>query len=52
MSEIYHDIPWRRHEDLDRYAVRRNVPVWIGGKKVTADRVVNRIIPSRKAISA
>lgn len=45
MSEIYQDIPWRRHEDLDRYAVRRNVPVWIGGKKVTADRVVKTCCP-------
>ena len=45
MSENYHDIPWRRQEDLDRYAVRRNVPVWIGGKKVIADRVVKTCCP-------
>ncbi|MBO4881259.1 MAG: molybdopterin-dependent oxidoreductase, partial [Firmicutes bacterium] len=45
MSERYHDIPWRRQEDLDRFAVRRNVPVWIGGKKVIADRVVKTCCP-------
>ncbi|MCR4804170.1 MAG: molybdopterin-dependent oxidoreductase [Clostridia bacterium] len=45
MSETFNDIPWRRQEDLDAYAVRRNVPVWIGGKKVIADRVVKTCCP-------
>ena len=45
MSEVYQDIPWRNREDLDRYAVQKNVPVWIGGRKVIADRVVKTCCP-------
>ncbi|MBQ1407958.1 MAG: molybdopterin-dependent oxidoreductase, partial [Eubacterium sp.] len=43
--ETYNEIPWRKHEDLDKYAVAKNVPVWIGGKKVIADRVVKTACP-------
>ena len=32
MSEVYHDIPWRNHEDLDRYAVQKKRD--IGKKKL------------------
>ncbi|MEA4901582.1 molybdopterin-containing oxidoreductase family protein [Desulfitobacterium sp.] len=35
----------RLHEDLNKYAVARNVPVWVGGKKVIADRVVKTACP-------
>jgi anaerobic selenocysteine-containing dehydrogenase len=35
----------RLQEDLDKYAVARNVPVWVGGKKVIADRVVKTACP-------
>ena len=35
--EEYNSIPWRKHEDLNKYAVATNVPVWLGGKKVIAD---------------
>lgn len=45
MAETYNPIPWRLHEDLDKYAVEKNVPVWIGGKKVIADRVVKTCCP-------
>ena len=45
MSETYNEIPWRKHEDLDRYAVAHDVPVWLGGKKVIADRVVKTCCP-------
>lgn len=38
-------VPWRKCEDLDKYAVAKNVPVWIGGKKVIADRVVKTACP-------
>ena len=38
-------VPWRKNEDLDNYAVATNVPVWIGGKKVIADRVVKTACP-------
>ena len=37
----FNPVPWRKHEDLDRYALERNVPVTIGGKIVIADRVVH-----------
>lgn len=43
--ESYHPIPWRKCEDLDRYAAAANVPVWLGGKKVIADRVVKTCCP-------
>ena len=45
MSEHYDPIPWRNREDLDRYAVAKNVPVWIGGEKVICDRVVKTCCP-------
>ncbi|MDN5345415.1 MAG: hypothetical protein PWQ18_1529, partial [Clostridia bacterium] len=35
----------RLHEDLDKYAVARNVPVTVGGKTVIADRVVKSACP-------
>ena len=43
--ETYNPIPWRKHENLDKYAWKKNVPVWIGGKKVIADRVVKTCCP-------
>lgn len=43
--EEYNSIPWRKHEDLNKYAVATNVPVWLGGKKVIADRVVKTCCP-------
>lgn len=43
--EKYNPIPWRKHEDLDKYAAAVNVPVWLGGKKVVADRVVKTCCP-------
>ena len=43
--EQYHPIPWRKQEDLNRYAVAFDVPVWLGGKKVIADRVVRTCCP-------
>lgn len=43
--EKYHPIPWRKCEDLNKYAVATNVPVWLGGKKVIADRVVKTCCP-------
>ncbi len=45
MKEEYNPVPWRKCEDLDKYAVAKNVPVWIGGKKVIADRVVKTCCP-------
>jgi anaerobic selenocysteine-containing dehydrogenase len=39
------DIIWPLKEDLDQYAIAINVPVWIGGKKVLADRVVKTACP-------
>jgi len=38
-------IPWRKHENLDKYAIATNVPVWIGGEKIIADRVVKTACP-------
>ncbi|PRR68705.1 molybdopterin-containing oxidoreductase family protein [Neomoorella humiferrea] len=35
----------RLHEDLDKYAIARNVPVTVGGKTVIADRVVKTACP-------
>ena len=35
----------RLQEDLNKYAVARNVPVWVGGKKVIADRMVKTACP-------
>lgn len=43
--EHMNPIPWRKHEDLDKYAVKHNVPVTIGGKVVIADRVVKTSCP-------
>ena len=43
--EHMNPIPWRKHEDLDKYAVKFNVPVTIGGKVVIADRVVKTSCP-------
>ncbi|MCL1876124.1 MAG: molybdopterin-dependent oxidoreductase [Synergistaceae bacterium] len=37
--------PFRKREDLDKYAVAKNAPVWLGGKKVIADRVVKTACP-------
>lgn len=45
MADEFMDIPWRLNEDLNKYAVDRNIPVWIGGKKVIADRVVRTCCP-------
>ena len=45
MSETYNEILWRKHEDLDKYAVAHDVPVWLGGRKVIADRVVKTCCP-------
>lgn len=36
---------WLLPEDLDKYAVAVNVPVWVGGDKVIADRVVKTACP-------
>ena len=33
--EHMNPIPWRKHEDLDKYAVKHNVPVTIDGKVAT-----------------
>lgn len=38
-------IEWPPKEDLNKYALATNVPVWIGGKKVVADRVVKTACP-------
>jgi anaerobic selenocysteine-containing dehydrogenase len=37
---------FQRHcEDLNKYAVAKNVPVWVGGEKIVADRVVKTACP-------
>ncbi|MCR6544630.1 molybdopterin-dependent oxidoreductase [Dehalobacterium formicoaceticum] len=36
---------WPLKEDLDKYAVATQVPVWVGGEKVLADRVVKTACP-------
>lgn len=33
-------VPWRKCEDLNRFAVKTNVPVTLNGETVIADRVV------------
>lgn len=38
-------VPWRKCEDLNKYAVATNVPVWVGEQKVIADRVVKTACP-------
>ncbi|HHW61764.1 MAG TPA: molybdopterin-dependent oxidoreductase [Syntrophomonadaceae bacterium] len=38
-------IQWPPREDLDKYAIAKNVPVWIGGEQVIADRVVKTACP-------
>lgn len=38
-------VPWRKQEDLNQYALAKHVPVWIGDKKVIADRVVKTACP-------
>lgn len=43
--EQYHPIPWRKHEDLDKYAVAKNAPVWLGGQAGDCDRVVKTCCP-------
>ena len=43
--EHMNPIPWRKHEDLDKYAVKHNIPVTIDGKVVIADRVVKTSCP-------
>ena len=45
MGEVYNPPKWRKQEDLDKYAAARNVAVWIGGKKVIADRMVKTCCP-------
>jgi len=42
---VTNPVPWRKHEDLDKYAFQRNVPVTIGGQVVIADRVVKTSCP-------
>lgn len=41
----YHAVSWRKSEDLDQYAVAKDVPVWVEGKKVIADRLVKTACP-------
>lgn len=42
---INNTVQWRNQEDLDKYAVAKNISVWIGGKKIIADRVVKTACP-------
>ncbi|WP_434510706.1 molybdopterin-containing oxidoreductase family protein [Desulfitobacterium sp. AusDCA] len=38
-------IPWPFKEDLNKYAIATSVPIWVGGEKVIADRVVKTACP-------